>query len=91
LRASARLKYPGKTLERLGLGRLRVLTLDRASAAGEDRGKDRIERAIVEAGTPPDILVDAKTGDKEIPMHILGEDPQRVLGKVRRLAGGRSS
>lgn len=91
IRASARLKYPGKNLHRLDSGRLTTLTVDRRAARRAGRGTDAIERAIVEAGTPPDVLVGATTEGSGTSMHILGRDPQEVLRKVRRLARGRSS
>ena len=87
LRASATLMYPRKNLRLLGLGRLRVLVLDGASA-GRKGGDGGVERAIVEAGTPPDVLVDARTEGRDTTMLILGEDPQRVLRKIRRIAAG---
>ncbi len=91
LRASARLKYPRKNLRRLGLGRLKVLTLRPRRALRKGRGTDEIERAIVEAGTPPDVLVGARTEGSETSMHILGRDPQDILRKIRRLTGGRAA
>ncbi len=90
LRSSARLMYRGKNLGRLGLTRLVTLVLDRTSGIRKDRGRGGIERAIVEAGTPPDVLVDARTQGSEATMHILGENPQDILRKVRRLARGGS-
>ena len=91
LRASARLKYPGKNLRRPGLGRLKVLTLHPGRAVGQGRGVGEIERAIAEAGTPPDVLVGARTEGSETSMHILGNDPQEILRKIRRLTGGRAA
>lgn len=85
LRASATLMYPWKNLRRLGPGPLRALVLDRSSAGSQGRGPDGVERAILEAGTTPDVLVDARTEGRDTTMHILGEDPQRVLRKVRRV------
>lgn len=88
LRAAATLKYPRKTLRRLARGRLEVLVLDRSAGPRTGHGTGGIERAIVEAGTPPDVLVDERAADREPTMHILGRDPQDVLRKVRRIAGG---
>jgi len=88
LRASATLMYPRKNLRRLGLDRFTVLTLDRPSAGRGDRDDREIERAIVEAGTAPDVLVDARDEGSETTMRILGEDPQHVLRKARRIVHG---
>ncbi len=89
LRASARLMYPRKNPRRRGFGRLAVVTLDGSSTESRGRGAGGIARAIVEAGTPPDVLVGARTDGSGTSMHILGENPRRLLPKLRRLGGGR--
>jgi hydroxymethylpyrimidine kinase/phosphomethylpyrimidine kinase len=88
LRSSATLKYPRKNVTRLASGRFRVATLDPARGRGHDGGMGWMERAIVEAGTAPDVLVDARNGGSGTTIRVLGEDPERVLKKVRRLVRG---
>ena len=84
LRASATLKYPTKNAGRLGFSRLAVRTLDRPRAARPGRDGS-IERAIVEAGTPADVLVDATRGGNDTILRVLGKDPEHVLRGVRRI------
>ncbi len=84
LRASTRLKYPTKVANRLESGRSGFLTLDRAKAP-RGAGDAWIERAIVEAGTPVDVLADATHGGNGTTLQVFGEDPERVLRKVRRI------
>ncbi len=43
------------------------------------------EQAIAEAGTIPDVIYDEGAMGKEAMMRVLGEDPQDVLRKVRRI------
>ncbi len=85
LRASATLKYPPKNADRLHARRLRVVTLGRTRGPGRTGERGSMEREIVEAGTAPDVLVDARNGGRGTTMRVLGEDPERVLRKVRRL------
>lgn len=82
LRASATLKYPAKNASRSASGRPGILVLERARAERGPSG-GRIERAIVEAGTPVDVLVDAAHGGGETTLRVFGEDPGRVLHKLR--------
>lgn len=88
LRASASFKYPPKNANPLPSSRFVVATLARERARGRDRGGGWMERAIVEAGTAPDVLVDARNGGSGTTMRVLGEDPKRVVSKVRRLVRG---
>lgn len=84
LRASIRLKYPGKLANRLATGPLGFLALDRAIAP-RGAGEAWIERAIVEAGTPVDVLADATHGGSGTTLRVFGEDPERLLPRVRRI------
>ena len=84
LRASATLKYPGKNARRLGSGRSGVLTLERPRAPRGSR-EGWIERAIVEAGTPVDVLAESRRGGDGTILRVLGTDPQRVLRRVRQV------
>lgn len=88
LRASATLKYPPKNANRLLARRVRVVTLGRSRGPGRTGGTGWMERKIVEAGTAPDVLVDARNGGSGTTMRVLGENPERVLRKVRALARG---
>ncbi len=82
LRASATLKYPAKNASRFASGRPGTLVLGPETRQG--RPPDgRIERAIVEAGTPVDVLVDAAHGGSDTTLRVFGEDPGRVLHKLR--------
>lgn len=84
LRASTRLKYPGKLANRLSSRRPGFLTLDRANAP-RGAGDAWIERAIVEAGTPVDVLADGTHGGSGTTLRVFGEDPEHVLRRVRRI------
>ncbi len=88
LRASASFKYSPKNPKRLASGRLAVAFLVRPRGAAGDRGGGWMERAIVEAGTAPDVLVDARNGGSGTTVRVLGETPERVVAKVRRLVRG---
>jgi len=88
LRASATLKYPPKNANRLLSQRLRIVTLGRHRGPDRTVGAGWMEREIVEAGTAPDVLVDARNGGSGTTIRVLGEDPERVLRKVRRLVRG---
>ncbi|HYM39796.1 MAG TPA: bifunctional hydroxymethylpyrimidine kinase/phosphomethylpyrimidine kinase [Thermoplasmata archaeon] len=88
LRASARFKYPPKNAKPLPSDRVVVATLARGRSRGGDRDEGWMERAIVEAGTAPDVLVDARNGGSGTTMRVLGENPERVVTKVRRLLRG---
>lgn len=82
LRASAILKYPPQNAMRLASRRPASLVLERPPARG--RGQDGwVERALVEAGTPVDVLVDA--AGRGTTVQVFGEDPDHVLQKVRRI------
>lgn len=85
LRASTRLKYPAQVANRLASRLPGVLVLDRHRAPRK-AGADWVERAIVEAGTPVDVLADATHGGSGTSLRIFAEDPERVLRKVRRIA-----
>ena len=82
LRASATLKYPAKNASRLAASRPGAVVLARARAA-ERSPQGWIERALVEAGTPVDVLLDAVHGGGETTLRVFGEDPGRVLRKLR--------
>ncbi len=86
-RAAATLRYPSKFPMRLESSRLTVLALEGTSRARGGRGAGSIERAIAEAGPAPDVLVAAKGNGRDTTVTILGEDPDQVLRKARRLAG----
>ena len=91
LRAAATFKYSTKNAKWLASGRLRVAMLGGPRGRSRTRGAGWMERAIVEAGTAPDVLVDARNGGSGTMMRVLGEDPERVVRKVHRLLrGGRS-
>ncbi len=83
LRASATLRSPSKLAGRLASTRLAALALERPMARRDRDGW--IERAIVEAGTPVDVLVDARHGGRGTTLRVLGEQPGDVLRKVRRV------
>ncbi len=84
LRASASLKYRTGSPRRLATGRPGYLALERPRSRGRpDDGW--IERAIVEAGTTVDVLADASSGGSPTTLRVFGEDPERVLRKVRRI------
>ncbi len=87
VRAAATLRYPSKFPMRLESSRLTVLALEGTSRARGGRGAGSIERAIAEAGPAPDVLVAAKGNGRDTTVTILGEDPDQVLRKARRLAG----
>ncbi len=82
LRASAILKYPAQNAIRLASRRPASLVLERPPARGRARG-GWVERALVEAGTPVDVLVDA--AGRGTTVRVFGEDPDHVLQKVRRI------
>ncbi len=82
LRAAATLKYPAKNAGHLASAGLVVAALRRGP------GSLRIKRAIVETGAVPDVLVDAREGARTATMHVLGETPEQVVRKVRRLLRG---
>ncbi len=82
LRASAMFKYPRQNATRRPRGRVAAVTLNRSGGTGQ------LEAAIVEAGTAPDVLVDARHGGSGTTIRVLGEDPKRVVMKVRRLVRG---
>ena len=82
LRASATLKYPAKNASRFASGRPGTLVLEPAPAKGR-RSDGRIERALVEAGTPVDVLLEAAHGGGETTLRVFGEDPGQVLRKLR--------
>lgn len=84
LRASATLKYPSKVAQRLRSGRLATLTVRRVRAPRPAR-EGWMERALVEAGTSVDILVDETHGDRGTTLQVFGENPERVLRKLRRI------
>jgi predicted fused transcriptional regulator/phosphomethylpyrimidine kinase len=85
LRASTRLKYPAQVANRLASHLPGFLVLDRHSAPRKTH-TDWVERAIVEAGTPVDVLADATHGGSGTSLRIFAEDPERVLRRVRRIA-----
>ncbi len=84
LRASATLKYPTQLANRLASRRKGFLALERARSPRR-AGSGWIERAIVEAGTPVDVLADATHGGSGTTLRVFGEDPEQVLRKVRRI------
>lgn len=88
LRAAASFKYSLQNPNRLSSGRFAVVTLRRPRRAGKTREVSWMEHAIVEAGTAPDVLVDERNGGTETTIRVLGEDPERVVRKVRRLVRG---
>jgi hydroxymethylpyrimidine/phosphomethylpyrimidine kinase len=91
LRAAATFKYSRKNAHRLAASRFAVITLRRPRGPAASRAEGWMERAIVEAGTAPDVLVDARNGGSETKMRVLGEDPERVVRKVRRIMQGGSA
>jgi hydroxymethylpyrimidine/phosphomethylpyrimidine kinase len=85
LRASTTLKYRGENAERLQSFGFDVATLDRQSSGPGGAVSGGMERAIAEAGSAPDIVVDAAGGGGPWAMRVLGQDPDRVLRMVRRI------
>ncbi len=85
LRASAILKYPAQLANRLGSKPMGFLALGHAESSRGARS-GWIERAIVEAGTPVDVLADGTHGGSGTTLRVFGEDPEHVLRKVRRIA-----
>jgi hydroxymethylpyrimidine/phosphomethylpyrimidine kinase len=87
MRAATNLKYRAKNARRLRSARLALASFDRADEpAGVSTLEWGTERAIVEAGTIPDGIYDEGAVGKEAMIRILGEDPEDVLRKVRRIA-----
>ncbi len=84
LRASATLKLPSKMARRPGSKLPAALTLERPRARGK-APDGWIERALVEAGASVDVLADGTRGGSETTLRVFGEDPERVLRKVRRI------
>lgn len=90
LRASATLKYSGKIASQLKSTGLTVGRLDRRRAgANREREGRWTERGIVETGAVPDVLVDAGSRGRDGTMDVLGENPDQVLRKIRRIRGRR--
>ena len=86
VRCAANLKYRVKNARALQPTHLVVASFRRTR---EPRGASTMEwgteRAIVEAGTIPDVITDGGALGKEPMMRVLGRDPKDVLRKVRRI------
>lgn len=86
VRSATNLKYRRKNARGLRSARLALASFDRTE---EPEGVSTLEwgteRAIVEAGTIPDVIYDEGAVGKEAMLRVLGEDPTDVLRKVRRI------
>ncbi len=89
MRSATNLKYREKNARTLRSTGLVAASFDRRK---EPRGVSTMEwgteRAIVEAGTIPDVIYDEGEVGKEAMMRVLGKDPQDVYRKVRRIVRG---
>ncbi len=86
IRCATNLKYRLKNARGLRSTRFVLATFDRSREPGDVSTMEwGTEQAIAEAGTIPDVIYDEGAMGKEAMMRVLGEDPQDVLRKVRRI------
>jgi len=85
-RSATNLKYRSKNARRLRSAHFRLASFDRGEEPeGVSTMEWGTERAIVEAGTIPDVIYDEGALGKEGMMRVLGRAPEDVLRKVRRI------